>query len=550
MAEGTSNAEEQNQEIEALQSIYGAEFERLRNGDGCYSNKIRILLTDTGVSLTFSLKDTYPDSPPRVEIDAQDKSGISNDLMDELCAGIYEIAKQNKGTAMIYTLVQHAKDWLDSRSEIFGITMATDAEEREDAAVCRFYLEGKCRFGDRCRNKHPGGDAESVQEVKEEELKPEKKDKKRDVSANDEEIDTKKPPMKTADDVISRILWDKSVPAKHFSVGYLDRFLGIIENSFSAFDWTNHLASLDHQVLAIPRHRIHYFKYKDVIVWDKNTRLDNVFGSTGSGVTISDVIAKYKKLPGNSNHEDHDSDDDDEGDSDIDAQCEGAAEVEFEVSDQPSAVSSAQRHVRKDPNKPNYFLALRITDKDILAAVQQVQEKMVETEPRLASCCIPPTKLHLTICTMRIDSESQMKTACGVLKDLKHEISRLLPPATLLKFDGLNVFRDRVLYAAPQPEPALLKFYDHITSLFRAAGVNLAGTRDEYTPHMTIVKLTRSVAKQLRNPCLEEASYYEYLDDYFGTQAIESLHLCSMGSGQRHDGFYQTAMSLDVYDEQ
>ena len=47
-------------------------------------------------------------------------------------------------------------------------------------------------------------------------------------------------------------------------------------------------------VLAIPEHRIEAIKYKEQIVWDKENRVDRVFGSMGGkGHTIQDIMANY-----------------------------------------------------------------------------------------------------------------------------------------------------------------------------------------------------------------------------------------------------------------
>jgi hypothetical protein len=43
-------------------------------------------------------------------------------------------------------------------------------------------------------------------------------------------------------------------------VGYLDRFKGVMEEPFSSFSWGEDLASLDWDTLAIPQHRIQYFR--------------------------------------------------------------------------------------------------------------------------------------------------------------------------------------------------------------------------------------------------------------------------------------------------
>ena len=51
-------------------------------------------------------------------------------------------------------------------------------------------------------------------------------------------------------------------------------------------------AAAEYEDLAIPQHRIEYFKYRGTKVWDKKSRLDLVFGSSGDnhGKTIDDVM--------------------------------------------------------------------------------------------------------------------------------------------------------------------------------------------------------------------------------------------------------------------
>lgn len=95
----------------------------------------------------------------------------------------------------------------------------------------------------------------------------------------------KKPPMRTADDVISRILWDPFVNASEFVVGYVDRFLGVLERPFVDFNWDTDPCDCDYaSELALPRHRIQYFTYRGHRVWDRHTRSDRVFGSTGQSL--------------------------------------------------------------------------------------------------------------------------------------------------------------------------------------------------------------------------------------------------------------------------
>ncbi|XP_041087894.1 leukocyte receptor cluster member 9 [Polyodon spathula] len=183
----------------------------------------------------------------------------------------------------------------------------------EGAALCKFYLLGRCHFGSKCRNLHSNlrrGNVSRKQGEEEEEEEgegeggPQKnnqgtKTKMKPLGNENKkgprEKASKKPRMKTAEDVIARILWDPQLRAEEFSVGYLDRFVGVLERPFSEFCWED-LASVDqYETLAVPQHRIQYFKYQDQIVWDKNQRKDLVFGSTGEGRSIGDVMREEEE---------------------------------------------------------------------------------------------------------------------------------------------------------------------------------------------------------------------------------------------------------------
>jgi len=87
--------------------------------------------------------------------------------------------------------------------------------------------------------------------------------------------------LRTARDVIDRILWDPSYSAAHASVGYIDRLCdgGVAERRLLDMEWDADLAAVGPHVLAIPEHRISYIAYNDKVVWDKATRHDGIFAA-------------------------------------------------------------------------------------------------------------------------------------------------------------------------------------------------------------------------------------------------------------------------------
>lgn len=87
--------------------------------------------------------------------------------------------------------------------------------------------------------------------------------------------------MRPAKDVIDRLLHDSTLGnvRDHIVVGYEDRFLGTVTRPFMDFDWSDYasLDPFDRTVVAIPQHRITFFRYKTTDVWNRPQRIDRVF---------------------------------------------------------------------------------------------------------------------------------------------------------------------------------------------------------------------------------------------------------------------------------
>ncbi|XP_072167718.1 leukocyte receptor cluster member 9-like [Diadema setosum] len=517
-------SEEVNGELEALEAIYPGEGEfsivRGPNLDedlrSNYVCQVTIRPADIMLGLSFALPASYPEICPRIELVAVPDS-LPQTSVAELLVHLYQVAKQSMGMPLLFGLVEAAKDWLQNLQEEVQVTQPEASTTSNP--VCEAASEDRPK-------------------------KNEKKSGRAKQSADDGEKSgrqTKKPPMKTASDVISRIQWDKQLNPEHFVVGYLDRFIGVVEQPFSMFSWED-IASVDYHTLAIPRHRIQYFKYKDEVVWDKTKRLDNVFGSLGSSITIVDVVERFAK-ENSSEEEGDEKDTDDMFDFEIQNDYDGDDST---MRTDKNDANIHRRHPKKRVNKsrPNYFIAMHITDEDIISKVKDVQKHMSGMDPLLSSYLMSPAHLHITLCTLQLATEAQVSTALSVLKSIQHELASMLLPITMLRFEGLAAFHERIIYSPPQADAALEKMTRFLRKSLQSAGLSLAGTREEFVPHLTILKMPREEASG--HPVFSSDLNREFLDCYFGMQAVDAIHLCSMVDKPPPDRFYHSIARVDL----
>lgn len=116
---------------------------------------------------------------------------------------------------------------------------------------------------------------------------------KNNSNKNEDEEDSQKKLIPVLE-VLRRIKWDTSLNTNDFTIQYFDRIEEKIHQC--NFDQPNDSVKGKEEmfVFAIPEHRIQTILFRKRIVWDKESRLDCVFGSmNGNGETIYDVIETY-----------------------------------------------------------------------------------------------------------------------------------------------------------------------------------------------------------------------------------------------------------------
>lgn len=409
--------------------------------------------------------------------------------------------------------------------------------DEEDRIICKFFLKGKCRFGEKCKNIHEVGQGK-------EEAPPKSRSKQKN-KVEEEKVKKKKPAMRTAEDVKNRILWDPMLPEEFFIIGYLDRFLGIQEESFSTFSWEN-LASVDYDVLAIPQHRIQYFRYKSEKVWDKTQRLDVVFGSTGSEESITELMDRVDREIQEKREEDLGNRDED--DTDFDSEDEEdeyyiRSTVSFTMTEKVNTDTNV--HLIAEEDRSTHFIAIKINNQEIVENLIRVQEDIIVREEVLQECCMKRGLFHVTLAMIRIQGQEGIDQAREMMGRLEAELRVLLEDKsrTVLTVRGLNNFGQRVVYGEVEAgDPELLASL--VTRVKRAVaeagpGVSL-NDKFGFIPHVTLAKVSRPVARMRRSKYIDSSYYESHCSNTFGSQNIDNLQLCVIDSSTRYDGFYST----------
>ena len=380
-----------------------------------------------------------------------------------------------------------------------------------------------------------------------EKKKREKLKGKKNKSKVEEPISGKAAPMKTAEDVINRILWDEQLPNECFVIGYLDRFVGVTEKPFSVFSWED-LASVDYDVLAIPKHRIQYFKYKSRVVWDKLSRRDDVFGSTGGTQKITDIIQEVNEeereakshQPDTAISDSEDSDDDIE----IDTGCSLVQKNDSEASVIETPLFPREKYWGARI-RPTHFLALRITNPEVIAKVKELHDCILEMEPDYNQCVIHTDRLHMTLACLGLDTEEDIARAVTVLKKYKEDARMADTPKIDVTFQNLEQFVNNTLYASAEPKETITEFVNNLKLAFWEAGVSIRDVFD-FVPHMTILKLSMQFGREKKTRYLDPRLFQAFGSSKFGSQTVDNISLCTMSDDRQPDGFYICPASITL----
>eukprot|EP00094_Tigriopus_californicus_P013733 TCALIF_13289-PA protein Name:"Similar to Leng9 Leukocyte receptor cluster member 9 (Mus musculus)" AED:0.00 eAED:0.00 QI:80/1/1/1/0.5/0.33/3/63/366 len=366
--------------------------------------------------------------------------------------------------------------------------------------------------------------------------------------------------MKTAIEVIRRIQWDAMMPGEHFTIGYLDRFVGIVEEPFSRFSNWCDLPNAEQDALAIPQHRIQYFKYRDTKVWDRKSRVDHVFGSTGNTMGIMEFMdqidddhqekmrRKYEETSKKVVAENAAKESDNGGDSNSDSDSEDSEDFNVTVN-VGNSFSTTVVNTFPMENRSTHFLSIRITENNIVHQAKMLQDHIVGYEMALSECCMKSGLFHMTIGMLKLSSDAGIQEAITLVEEMTPILEDFKKQDLKLRISGLDTFGQRVLFGKvhPEPEDAFWELISIIQNKISETSPNVEVTNKfEFTPHLTVMKVNRAITRVRNSKYLPSYLYEAHMNMDFGVQPVNNLQLCILESTTRHDGFYSTLKEIEV----
>ncbi|CAF3997892.1 unnamed protein product, partial [Rotaria sp. Silwood1] len=141
------------------------------------------------------------------------------------------------------------------------------------------------------------------------------------------------------------------------------------------------------------------------IIWDKKSRIDSLFGSTGSQQTIDDIIKRHENLVETKNSQD-----------------EKITDIDHNL--------PTKRYLTLTDGlyKPNYLISIPINDSSLISHYIAYREHLLSTYPSIFSSSsshilsIDPHHLHLTLLTLHLKTTLQIEQCILALKRIQEEI--------------------------------------------------------------------------------------------------------------------------------
>jgi 2'-5' RNA ligase len=146
-------------------------------------------------------------------------------------------------------------------------------------------------------------------------------------------------------------------------------------------------------------------------------------------------------------------------------------------------------------SRPNFFVGFRLRSPELVNAVIEIQNTVINRAPNLIKCRMDVAKLHLTCFVLQLQSKDQIDAAASCLASCQSEFDKLFNSKSrcMVLVKSIGIFDgSKVLYAAPTNDDTM-RCLAELTSYIENQFINHGIIYPErlghkWTPHITILK--------------------------------------------------------------
>ncbi|XP_059162601.1 uncharacterized protein LOC131945987 [Physella acuta] len=209
----------------------------------------------------------------------------------------------------------------------------------------------------------------------------------------------------------------------------------------------------------------------------------------------------------------------------------------------PLDTAVAGNYEKSIQKRPSHFIAVRITNQDIIQRLSHAQKLLVKREPLLEKGVFSKETIHLTLCKVGLDTPDAVTHCIDSLNQMKSSLNSILPISPLV-INSMSQFYNRAIFAKVTVREDFLLFHKTLVKRLADSAIDIRDEYETFTPHVTIIKVKRPERKKFGSRNIEPSIYSQFLDTVFGEQVLSDLYLCSMDGQRREDGFYRTLHEL------
>ncbi|XP_074654994.1 A-kinase anchor protein 7-like isoform X2 [Tubulanus polymorphus] len=206
----------------------------------------------------------------------------------------------------------------------------------------------------------------------------------------------------------------------------------------------------------------------------------------------------------------------------------------------------SSQHIKRI--RPNYFVALQVTNPQIHSALSDVQAQILAKCPEIEEAMVDIKTLHVTVMVLHVEKcEESFNRLKMAMDNCQSRIDQELGGQSLeITFKGLGHFKHNVLFASPVENENLLRLRK--TAEFKAQNISSTDRDGKvFRPHLTILKLS-DLSPKLRKKGIkriEPELYAEFVGVEFGEDVFKSIQLCEMKRDEE-TGYYRIAYEVTL----